>query len=281
MVYPSQIQKVASKMDKVLKSVLNDLIGIEVPEKENGHSWSCPINIPVEGQSGKSFQSWIVRQPIRMGGLGIRSQEEVSPAAFIGGVEMSLPHFTNGDTVCQQLEPVIGNFNGNVKERWSRMIESRCRTGKEFTTAWEKLQKEAEEYAQFLGQDLPPGPLQSPTSGAGDGSEDGSTRRAVVRQIEELRGAVLKESMKRNRNVNSKQVLAIINRDKLSSSWLQCLPGPNGINNAGFSEAMALTLCMPSPVCQERVGEKIGRKVVDIYGGDVRTFDWRSLEDKA
>ena len=55
LVYPSQIQKVASKMDKVLKSVLNDLIGIEVPEKENGHSWSCRINIPVEGQSGKSF----------------------------------------------------------------------------------------------------------------------------------------------------------------------------------------------------------------------------------
>ena len=122
LVYPSQIQKVASKMDKVLKSVLNDLIGIEVPEKENCHSWSCPINIPVEGQSGKSFQSWIVRQPIRMGGLGIRSQVEVSPAAFIGGVEMSVPHFTNGDTVCQQLEPLIGNFNGNVKERWSRMI---------------------------------------------------------------------------------------------------------------------------------------------------------------
>ena len=43
-------------------------------------------------------------------------------------------------------------------------------------------------------------------------------RRAVVRQIEELRRAMLKESMKRNRNVNSKQVLAIINRDKLSSS---------------------------------------------------------------
>ena len=42
LVYPSQIQKVAAKMDKVLKSVLNDLVGIEIPEKENGHkrpSW--------------------------------------------------------------------------------------------------------------------------------------------------------------------------------------------------------------------------------------------------
>ena len=47
----------------------------------------------------------------------------------------------------QQLELVIGNFNGNVKERWGRMIESGCRTGKEFTTAWEILQKETEEYA--------------------------------------------------------------------------------------------------------------------------------------
>ena len=60
-------------------------------ERENGQSWSCPINIPVEGQSGKSFQSWIVRQPIRMGGLGIRSQVEVSPAAFI--VVNNLAHF--------------------------------------------------------------------------------------------------------------------------------------------------------------------------------------------
>ena len=36
---------------------------------------------------------------------------------------------------------------GNVRERWSIMIESGCRTGKEFTTAWEILQKETEEYA--------------------------------------------------------------------------------------------------------------------------------------
>ena len=91
--------------------------------------------------------------------------------------------------------------------------------------------------------------------------------------------------MQRNKNVNSKQVLAIINRDKLSSYSLQCLPGPNGINNAGFSEAMANTLCMPSPACQERVGEKIGRKMVDIYGDNVMSEQlsedhWRVRHDQ-
>ena len=44
------------------------------------------------------------------------------------------------------------------------MIESECRTGKEFTTAWESLKRKAEEYSQFLGQDLSLGSLQAPAS---------------------------------------------------------------------------------------------------------------------
>ena len=43
----------------------------------------------------------LMRQPIRMGGLGIRSKVEISPAAYVGGVEMPLPHSTNGNKVCK------------------------------------------------------------------------------------------------------------------------------------------------------------------------------------
>ena len=67
----------------------------------------------------------------------------------------------------------------------------------------------------------------------------------------------------------SRPVLAWTNRDKLSTAWLQSLPGPNGLSNAEFSEAMALVLCTPSPACQDRVGQKVGKSVVDKYGNAV------------
>ena len=54
--------------------------------------------------------------------------------------------------------------------------------------------------------------------------------------------------------------------DKLSSSWLQCLPGPDGLSSEAFSEAMALLLCMPSPACKDRIGAGVGKKTVDIFG---------------
>ena len=86
-------------------------------------------------------------------------------------------------------------------------------------------------------------------------------------------------------NSTLKPVRAWANRDKLSSAWLQCLPGPDGLSSQAFSEAMALLLCMPSPGCQERVGAKVGRKTVDIYGDSIMSEvlpgdHWRTRHDK-
>ena len=57
-------------------------------------------------------------------------------------------------------------------------------------------------------------------------------------------------------------------RDKMSSSWLLCLPGAEGLSSSQFSEGLANLLCMPSPCCLDRVGEKIGktRSMVDVFG---------------
>ena len=244
---------------------------------------SNKINIPVDGQSGKSFQNWIMKQPIRMGGLGIRSQAEVCSFAFIGGVEQALPHFTHGDRICPQLEDVIGNFE-ETSERWKKMIDSGCRTGKEFATAWQKLKHELQQHSDYLGQEPTLGPLSEDVYSAGGDSEDGSTRKLLMHQIEDIRGAVLKENLSRHPDPTSRQVIALQNRDKLSSSWLQCLPGPNGLNNAAFSEALALTLCMPSPACRDRVGAPIGKRVVDLYGDNVQAEHlpgdhWRTRHD--
>ena len=42
-------------------------------------------------------------------GLGLRSQVETGAAAFLGGVEMSLPHFTGEDGICTELEWLGGS----------------------------------------------------------------------------------------------------------------------------------------------------------------------------
>ena len=63
--------------------------------------------------------------------------------------------------------------------------------------------------------------------------------------------------------------MAWTNRDKLCTAWLQSLPGPEGFSNPEFTEALALTLCMPSPACKDRVGEKVGKSVVDVFGDSI------------
>ena len=126
----------------------------------------------------------------------------------------------------------------------------------------DSLQVEARECSRYLGQDLE-GHLAAPAEGVGGGSVDGSTRRLLVQQREELRGGVLQEALQKLEDSTQRPVRAWLNRDKLSTSWLQCLPGPDGLNSLAFTEALALILCMPSPSCKDRVGATVGRRTVD------------------
>ena len=110
LVYPSQMKRAAEKMDNLILEVMEKLLGCPIPMNETGEHWNCPVNVPVDGLQSRSFQSWILRLPIRSGGLGIRSNVETSAAAFIGGVEQALPHFTKDSGICSSLEDIIGDF---------------------------------------------------------------------------------------------------------------------------------------------------------------------------
>jgi hypothetical protein len=284
LVYPSLMKEAASRMDKIQSKVLGNLLGMHIPMQAEGFAYECPIDVPVKNITGRSFQHMVIRQPLKMGGLGIRSHIETSPAAYIGGLEQALPHMTGAGGVCQLLKAVIGEDQGSSSTRWHSLIQSGCRTGQELVSSWSQLQEEARQCADYLGQELM-SPLSSPVEGAGDGSNNGSTRRKVVQQREELRGGVFQEAMARMPNRKLRPCLAWSNRDKLATAWLQCLPGPNGLNNQAFSEALALALCMPSPACQDRVGAQVGRSVVDIYGDKVLSTvmpgdHWRTRHDK-
>ena len=94
----------------------------------------------------------------------------------------------------------------------------------------------------------------------------------------------MKEALSRL-DSTQRPVRAWLNRDKLSSSWLQCLPGPNGLSSQAFSEAMALILCMPSPACKDRIGAAVGRRTVDLFGDNIMSEvlpgdHWRTRHDK-
>ena len=74
-------------------------------------------------------------------------------------------------------------------------------------------------------------------------------------------------------------------RDKLSAQWLLALPGPgSALSSAVFAEAFAAHLCLPSPVCEGRVGEKLGKATVDMYGDRIQAAalpgdGWRTRHD--
>ena len=98
--------------------------------------------------AGKTFQQLLIPQPIKLGGLGLRSMVETSPAAFIGGVEMSLPHFTGVGGILPILEGVIGIIEGGT--RWSSFLTQESRTSREFKDAWLALRSEAAQYTSSL-----------------------------------------------------------------------------------------------------------------------------------
>ena len=89
-----------------------------------------------------------------MGGLGIRSQVEISPTAFIGGLDQALPQFTVAGGVCQQLAGDTGDGQGQVDKKWQPIVQSGCRTCRELFQAWTLLHREATQRAEYLGQEL-------------------------------------------------------------------------------------------------------------------------------
>ena len=283
LVYPSLMEGAAQRMDKIMLDMLDGLVCSKIPLHDEGLGYECPLNVPVENLQGRSFQNLVIRQPIKMGGLGVRSVAETCQAAYIGGLEQSLPHFTGPDGVCQVLTPIIGD-NWQSDTRWAPLLASACRTGEELQAAWESLKLESNQCAAYLG-DEPSGALALPVEGVGDGATDGSTRRKVVQQREEQRGAVMKEALARNPDQRQQQVLCWNNRDKLATAWLQSLPGPHGMSSLVFTEALARALCLPSPACKERIGMKIGKSVVDAYGDSVMSSvlpgdHWRTRHDQ-
>ena len=266
LVHPTQIEAAANRMDEVLWSVLEVAVGSHIPRGEEVLGYEhCP-QPPVHGLGNMSFQSWVAHLPHKQGGLGIRRQVDISPVAYIGALEQTLPSFHD---ICPPLRHLLGTEEHGEDRRWEPLIASGCRTGRELVRAWDILQREARESAGYLGQEVP-SILDTAVEAVGLGSVDGSTRRVITQEREKMRAAVLRKALTDYPDPSAKPVIAWRNRDKLTTAFLQELPGPHSsLSSPQFGEAMCLVLVIPSLCCRDRVGMKIGRRRVDPYGEEV------------
>jgi hypothetical protein len=168
--------------------------------------------------------------------------------------------------VCPQLADIVGDIGS---DRWAPLIESGCRTGRELARLWERLQGEVRECCTFLGEEFE-GPFSIPAEEVGENSVDGSTRSRLGEAREKLMGRVLQRALLLHPDQTTYPVSSWKERDKLSTAWLMSLPGPHyGIASPAFSEALATLLCAPSPACSTRLGQKVGRSRVDMFGAKV------------
>ena len=284
LVHPTQLKKAAERMNKVASGVLEKISGVPIPQEGDGLSYTCPWQAEVRGLVGKSFQSLLASMPIKSGGLGLRDQVQLSPAAYIAGLEQALPFFGGEKGICPPLGQLGGGLLG-AAERWKPLLERGGRTASELKAAWEVLTGEARELCDYLGEDLG-GALALPVEGAGDGSTDGSTRKAVVTQLENLRHRGLTKHLKEWQARSDRPVWSWPNRDKLSTAWLLSFPGPHtGLTTPVFREGMAMILCLPSPVCRDLVGERVGSGKVDQFGDSILCQSlpgdgWRTRHDR-
>ena len=94
--------------------MLEKSAGFPIPRVDEGRGLECCPNPPIVRWQGRSYQELMVRTPVRLGGMGLRSVVETSLAAYVGGVEQALPHFVGEGGICQQLRQVLGEMQNSA-----------------------------------------------------------------------------------------------------------------------------------------------------------------------
>ena len=125
-----------------------------IPRGEEGLGVECILDLPgIDSLQGRSYQRFLIAQPVKLGGLGLRSLEETRYPAFLGGLEQALPRMVAGELCPVPLAPglrgVIGCMAG--QQRWAEMLAGGSRTAEEFRAAWNCLSGEAINVWNFLG----------------------------------------------------------------------------------------------------------------------------------
>ena len=181
---------------------------------------------------------------------------------------MSNPsRFFCGDKgICPQLADSLGGeecFGEEAadNQRWRVMLESGSREGEELRRVWQALKVEEQQAAVWLGRDAQES-LSVQVESVGGNSCDGSTRGKISEERDKAWANLIVKSLESHpqQDRTNRPIWSWLQRDKLSSAWLQALPGPDSsLSSAEFSEAAAAALCIPSPACLEKGGRPLWR----------------------
>ena len=79
---------------------------LSIPQVEEGRGVECSLQLPVTRHLGRCYQDWMLRTPVRLGGFGLRSMEDISLPAFMGAVEQS--PFLGEEGIFPQLAITLG-----------------------------------------------------------------------------------------------------------------------------------------------------------------------------
>ena len=277
--YPSDMLECATRVDARLWAALEQLAGQHrIPRGEEGGEVECVLDLSmVPSLNGCSYQRLLAGQPVKLGGLGLRSLVETRYPAFIGGLEQAIPYLVASDQCEAPLAPslraMMGNMAGN--ERWAEMLGAGSRTAAEFRDGWSSLAEEACNIFEYIGEE-PSGTLSDALEAVGRDSVDGSTRIKIVQQREVLRHKMLSKALAEHPNKDARPVTAYQNvaDDKCAGSWLLAIPNrDNCLSSPIFKEAISSHLCLPSPALREGgwVGQPVRSRggVVDKFGDNV------------
>ena len=132
--YPSDMQECATRVDARLWTALEQLAGQHrIPRGEEGAGVECVLEL-VPNLNGRSYQSILASQPVKLGGLGLRSLCETRYPAFLGGLEQAVPFLVASEQCEAPLAPSLRAMMGNMAGNgcWAEMLAAGYRTAAEF-----------------------------------------------------------------------------------------------------------------------------------------------------
>ena len=82
--YPSDSIPAAKELDRQLWRLLEGVCGTKIPQTSSleTSSWDCVLPVDLPGRESLTFPAWVVRQPVKRGGMGGRSHAETCRVAF-------------------------------------------------------------------------------------------------------------------------------------------------------------------------------------------------------
>ena len=102
----SDMQPVAIWLNQQLWNILQQTVGFSIPRRGEGRGWDIVLQVP--GRDQRTYQELVVRQPIKTGGIGLRSLVETSPVAYLGALDTAIHSVCREDKISPLLQDVVG-----------------------------------------------------------------------------------------------------------------------------------------------------------------------------